>query len=170
MPKQYRGIAADARALAAYVKLLRAGEGVLRESSLLLALYNLTPGEFGVLESLYQSGPRDPAALEGGILGIGGNLSALVESLRKRGLVRRSARGRAGRPATVVLTPKGRNLVRAALPGRGAAIVSVMGRLNALEQETLGRLCQKLGTPPAATLPDAEPQSAPRRRKRSRRK
>lgn len=171
MAKRYPGIAADARALAAYVKLLRAGEGVLRESSLLLALYDLTPGQFGVLESLYQSGPRDSNELEGGILGNGGNLSALVEGLRKRGLVRRSLRSaRGARRATLGLTPKGRNLVRSVLPGRGAAIVSVMGRLSAREQETLGRLCQKLGAPPVASFPRAKPASASSRRAHSRRK
>lgn len=170
MPKRYPGLAADARALTAYVKLLRAGEGVVRESSRLLALYDLSPNQFGLLENLYQAGPRDSVELESGILGTRANASALVEGLRKRGLVRRDGRGRAGRQASVALTPKGRNLVRSVLPGRGAAIVSVMARLSAREQETLGRLCQKLGTPPAASFPHAKPPSASARRARSRRK
>lgn len=155
MPKQYRGMAADARALTAYVKLLRAGEGVLRESSRFLALYDLTPGQFGVLESLYQAGPQNPSALERGILRASGNIGALVESLRKRALIRRSAARQEGRKAGVALTPKGRNLVRSVLPGHGAAIVSVMGRLSPREQEALGQLCQKLAAP--SSSPGAKP-------------
>ena len=170
MPKQYRGIAADARALAAYVKLLRAGEGVFGEASRFLALYNLTPGQFAVLGSLYETGPRNPSEIEGQILRASGKLSAVVEGLRKRTLVRRKPHGRGAGSATVALTPKGRNLVRSVLPGHGAAIISVMDRLSPREQETLGHLCQKLGVSPSVSMPRAKAQSTPLRRARSRRK
>jgi MarR family 2-MHQ and catechol resistance regulon transcriptional repressor len=168
LPKPYHGLAADARALTAYLKLLRAGEGVLRESSRFLALYDLTPGQFGVLESLYEAGPQNPAELEQGIPRISGNLAALVEGLRKRSLVRRGAGSRNGRAATVALTPKGRNLVRSVLPGHGAAIISVMNRLSPREQETLGQLCRKLGAPASApSSSDTKPADVAARRKRS---
>jgi len=172
LPKQYRGMAGDVRALTAYVKLLRAGEGVLGESSRLLALYDLTPNQFGVLESLYESGPQPLAALAQGILKTSGSLATVVRSLRKRGLVRPNAAGRDRRLRTVTLTPKGRNLLRSVLPGHGAVIVSVMARLSPSEQETLGKLCRKLSQPSPA--PGAKPAGAtlpnnPRRRARPRR-
>jgi MarR family 2-MHQ and catechol resistance regulon transcriptional repressor len=136
---------ADARAFSSYVKLLRAGENVLREAARPLALYDLTPSQFGVLEALYQGGPQSLAALARQILKSSGNLTLVVAKLQKSGLVRRSAGGRNRRSTTIALTAKGRNLVTTILPGYGAAIVSVMSRLSPAEQEKLGALCGKLG-------------------------
>lgn len=150
MSKHYDGMTADARALTAYLKLLRAGEGVLHESSRLLSVYDLTPVEFGVLESLYQTGAQPVSALARGVLETSAHLGAVVERLCKRRLVRHQARGRAPKSVAVALTPKGRNMVRSILPGHGAAIVAVMARLSPREQETLGRLCQKLVRLPAS--------------------
>jgi MarR family transcriptional regulator, 2-MHQ and catechol-resistance regulon repressor len=163
--KQSSGLAADARALSTYVKLLRAGEGVLRESSRLLALYDLTPTQFGVLESLHQAGRQDLPGLAQGLLRSSGDLSAAVEALRKRGLIRRGAGARDRRSASIALTPKGRNLVQSVLPGHGAAIVGVMARLSPREQEALSRLCQKLGHPAARSA--AKPAGRGRGRARS---
>jgi MarR family 2-MHQ and catechol resistance regulon transcriptional repressor len=138
-------MAADARALAAYVKLLRAGENVARETTRPLALYDLTPSQFGVLEALYNGGPQGVSDLAHGILKTSGNLAVVVENLEKRRLVRRKAGGRDRHAITVALSAKGRNLVRSLAPGHAAAIVAVMSRLSAGEQEALGRLCAKLG-------------------------
>jgi MarR family 2-MHQ and catechol resistance regulon transcriptional repressor len=145
MPKRYPGMTADARAFASYVKLLRAGEGVLREAARPLALYDLTPSQFGVLEALYQGGPQCLSELARRILKSSGNLTLVVANLQKRRLVRRSAGGRDRRFTTIALTAKGRNLVQSISPGYAAAIASVMGRLTPREQETLGELCGKLG-------------------------
>jgi MarR family 2-MHQ and catechol resistance regulon transcriptional repressor len=142
--KGYKGMAADARALAAYVKLLRAGESVSRETTRPLALYDLTPSQLAVLEALYNAGPQCLSDLAHRILKTSGNLTVVVENLEKRRLVRRKARARDRRFITVALTPKGRNLFRSLAPGHAAAIVSVMARLSATEQETLGKLCGKL--------------------------
>lgn len=136
---------ADARAFTSYVKLLRAGENALREAARPLALYDLTPGQFGVLEALYQGGPQSSSELARRILKGSGNLALVVANLQKRRLVRRSAGGRDRRSATVALTAKGRNLVTTISPGYAAAIVAVMGRLSPGEQEKLGALCGKLG-------------------------
>ena len=144
MAKGYKGMAADVRALAAYVKLLRAGESISREATRPLALYDLTPSQFGVLEALYNAGPQCLSDLARRILKTSGNLTVVVENLEKRRLVRRKTGGRDRRFITVALTAKGRNLVRALVPGHAAAIVGVMARLSAAEQESLGKLCAKL--------------------------
>ena len=153
MAKAYKGMAADARALAAYVKLLRAGESVSRETTRPLALYDLTPSQFGVLEALYNAGPQCLSDLARRILKTSGNLTVVVENLEKRRLVRRKAGGRDRRFITVALTAKGRNLVRSLAPGHAAGIVAIMSRLSATEQEALGKLCGKLGATNAAPKP-----------------
>jgi MarR family 2-MHQ and catechol resistance regulon transcriptional repressor len=142
--KNYKGMAADARALAAYVKLLRAGEDISREATRPLALYDLTPSQFGVLEALYDAGPQCLSDLAHRILKTSGNLTVVVENLEKRRLVRRKTGGRDRRFITVALTPKGRTLVGSLAPGHAASIVGIMARLSATEQETLGKLCAKL--------------------------
>ena len=153
MAKQYRGMKGDARALAAYVKLLRASESVLRESTRPLALYDLTPSQFGVLEALYDDGPQCLSDLARRILKTSGNLTVVVENLEKRRLVRCRPGRRDRRFITVALTAKGRSLLRSILPGHATAVVAVMDRLSAREQEALGTLCGKLtGSPaPSAT-------------------
>lgn len=142
---------ADARAFTSYVKLLRAGENVLHEAARPLALYELTPGQFGILEALYQGGPQGLTELARRILKSSGNLTLVAANLQKRRLVRRSARGRDRRLATIALTAKGRNLVATISPGYAAAIVTVMSRLSPTEQEKLGALCGKLGHAAEAT-------------------
>jgi MarR family 2-MHQ and catechol resistance regulon transcriptional repressor len=151
--RSYKGMAADARALAAYVKLIRAGESISRETSRPLALYDLTPSQFGVLEALYNAGPQCLSDLARHILKTSGNLTVVVENLEKRRLVRRKTGGRDRRFITVALTPKGRNLVSSLAPGHAAAIVGAMARLSATEQEALGKLCTKLSAAKGAAKP-----------------
>lgn len=143
--KAYRGLTADARALSAYVKLIRAGESVLREATRPLALYDLTASQFGVLEALHQRGPQSPDKLARGIAKTGGNLAQAVRMLERRGLVGKASGRRERNVARIRLTPKGRRLVQTILPGHAASIVGVMGRLSPREQEILGALCGKLG-------------------------
>lgn len=156
MPTRREGIRADARALASYVKLMRASETVLREAARPLALYGLTPGQFGVLEALYDAGPQPVSELARRVLIFEDGLGAAVAHLGKRGLVRRaSGRGagarrgvRAGRgshASRIALTAKGRNLAGSISAGYAAAIVSMMKRLSPREQDALGALCSKLG-------------------------
>ncbi|HEV2385802.1 MAG TPA: hypothetical protein VGS20_00970 [Candidatus Acidoferrales bacterium] len=144
MSKRYRGMGADARGLATYVKLLRAGENAIRETTRPLALYNLTSSQFGVLETLEDTGPQRLSELFRRNLAAGGNLAAVVETLRRRGLVRRGAGGRDRQSANVALTRKGRTLIRSIFPGHATAIVAFMSRLGPREQEALGKLCEKL--------------------------
>ncbi len=149
MAKPYRGMKSDARALAAYVKLLRAGEGALAEATRPLSLYNLSPIQFVVLEALGEGGPQSLENLGRRVLRGPSDLGGVVANLSKRGLVRRkAARGR-GRPEMLALAPKGRILLRSILPGYATAVVAVMNRLTAREQETLGGLCSKLAARPA---------------------
>jgi MarR family 2-MHQ and catechol resistance regulon transcriptional repressor len=143
--KRYRGMAGDARALSTYVKLLRAGEHVLREATRPLALYDLTPSQFGVLEALHHTGPQCLSSLARRILKTSGNLTLVVRNLEKRGLVHRKPGRGDRRFTTIALTPKGRKLIRTIFPGHAASIVGVMSRLSAREQESLAALCGKLG-------------------------
>ena len=144
MAKAYRGMKSDARALAAYVKLLRAGEGVLAEATRPLALYNLSPVQFAVLEALGQGRPQTLENLGRRVLRGSSDLGAVVANLSKRRLVRRKPGHGRNQQEMVALAPKGRILLRSILPGYATAVVAVMNRLSASEQELLGALCSEL--------------------------
>ena len=144
MARHYPSMAADARALATYMKLLRAGESVSREANRPLALYELTPSQFGVLEALDRVGPQCLSDLARQIVKSSGNLTLVVRNLDRRGLVRRSPGRKDRRFTAVALTAKGRAVIRSIFPGHAAGIVAAMSRLTAKEQESLGSLCRKL--------------------------
>jgi MarR family transcriptional regulator, 2-MHQ and catechol-resistance regulon repressor len=145
MATHYRGRPAEVRALDAYIRLMRgAGSVAARLESRLLAL-GLTENQFGVLEVLLHLGPRSPGELKGKLFTTGGNITMILDNLEKRGLVLRERDPADKRRLTVRLTPAGKRLVERLFPGHLAAIVEEMSVLTAAEQETLGRLCRRLG-------------------------
>lgn len=150
MGTRYRGKAAEVRALDAHIKLARASatvQGVLGRD---LRRRGVTESQFGVLEALFHLGPLSQHDLGAKRLATGGNISVVVDHLEERRLVRRVRGETDRRVVTVHLTPVGRRLVERIFPGHLAAIVETFGHLTAADQETLGRLCRKLGLGVAA--------------------
>ena len=72
-------------------------------------------------------------------------MTTVVDNLERRGLVRRERNLRDRRVVTVSLTDTGRQLISEVLPQHIQAIVEEMSVLTPEEQETLSRLCRKLG-------------------------
>ena len=69
----------------------------------------------------------------------------MIDNLEARGLVQRERSTDDRRVVTVSLTAAGKELIERFFPEHVRAIVEEMGVLTADEQETLGRLCRKLG-------------------------
>ena len=145
MGTHYRGTPEEVRALDAYIKLMRAAESVTARLSRRMAASGLTVSQFGVLEALLHLGPLCQRELGRKLLKSSGNITLVVDNLEKRGLVRRRREGADRRFVTVHLTEKGHRLIRSVFPDVAAAIVEEMGALTASQQETLGRLCRRLG-------------------------
>ena len=135
----------ERRALAAYVKLLRASETVHGEAVRPLAGHDLTPSQFAVLEALYHLGPLCLGDLARKILKTSGNLTMVVDNLEKRGLAIREKSSADRRFVTVQITEAGQSLIARVFPGHAAKITELMSRLTAREQATLAELCRKLG-------------------------
>ncbi len=146
MARHFHGAPAEERALAAYVKLMRASESVHALATRDLARHDLTSSQFAVLEAIYHIGPMCLSELASKILKSGGNLTLVVRNLEKRSLVVRRQGSSDRRFVTVAITSKGRRLIRAAFPGHVQTIVDLLSRLTPEEQESLARLCRKLGT------------------------
>jgi len=146
MGTHYKGTQGEIRALDAYIKLMRAAESVAASRGPMLAEEGITLTQFGVLEALHHLGPLPHCELGRKLLKSGGNITVVVDNLEKRGLVRRRRHEDDRRLITVHLTPGGRRLISGVLPLHVEAIVRDMGVLTASEQETLSRLCRRLGT------------------------
>ncbi len=143
MPTHFRGTAHQARALNAYICLMRAAESLT--ARLVPLMGGLTPSQFGTLEALLHLGPLAQRDLGRKLLKSGGNVTMVVDNLEARALVRRTRGPRDRRVVTVALTPAGRRLIRSLFPRHVRGIVEEMKCLTAREQDALRALCRRLG-------------------------
>lgn len=145
MGTRYKGKAAEARALATFVKLMRATNTVRSRLERQLAAHELTPTQFGILEALLHVGSLNQRDLGRKLLLSKGNITIVVDHLERRRLVKRVAHPADRRQSVVHLTRPGRTFIRGFFPSHAAAIARELAVLTAPEQEELGRLCRKLG-------------------------
>jgi MarR family 2-MHQ and catechol resistance regulon transcriptional repressor len=145
MTNRYKGSKAENRALKTYVKLMRAAESVTSRTHRHLASTGLTISQFAVLEALYQLGPLSQRQIGQKILRSSGNITMVIDNLEKNKLVRRERHKADRRFYIVHLTDKGYDLIKGLFPPHAAVIAQDLAVLTAAEQDTLGRLCKKLG-------------------------
>jgi MarR family 2-MHQ and catechol resistance regulon transcriptional repressor len=143
--RNYKGGRGEARALNAYVKLMRASEAVTARIHRHVTDAGLTVTQFGVLEALYSLGPLSQREIAGKILKSSGNITLVIDKLEKRGLVKRERSTEDRRSYAVDLTPAGRRVIRGIFPRHAARVVEEMKALTGEEQEELSRLCRKVG-------------------------
>lgn len=132
-------------ALGAYVKLMRAANSARNFASRSLSGTGVTLTQFAVLEALYHLGPMSLSDIAQKVLTTGGNLTMVVGNLEKQGLAKRQKCPEDRRVLIVVLTAKGRSLIRTIFPRHAAAILQFLSVLSPEQQAQLGELCRKLG-------------------------
>jgi MarR family 2-MHQ and catechol resistance regulon transcriptional repressor len=132
------------RALVTYGRLMRAANAARTHATRQLEGTGLTLTQFAVIEALYHLGPMSLSDIAQKILTTGGNLTMVVGNLEKRGLARRQKSPEDGRVLIVVLTTKGKALIRRIFPAHSAAIAEFMAALTREQQEELGGLCRRL--------------------------
>lgn len=145
MPTHYDGTEKEERALNAFIRFTRAFDTINQEIHESFRSFDLTSGQFGVLESLYHLGPMHQGTLGDKLLQSKGNISTIINNLEDRGLVERRRDEDDRRYVTVHLTEKGEALISEMFPQHVQKIVRLMEVLDAEEVEELGRLCKKLG-------------------------
>jgi MarR family 2-MHQ and catechol resistance regulon transcriptional repressor len=75
---------------------------------------------------------------------LSGNITLVIDNLEKLSMVRGARSQEDRRFIQIVLTDQGREMISRLFP---EYLVAIMEEMNILdEQETLGRLCRKLGT------------------------
>jgi MarR family 2-MHQ and catechol resistance regulon transcriptional repressor len=132
-------------ALATYVRLMRAANSSRTHASRHLGDTGLTLTQFAVLEALYHLGPMSLSDIAQKILTTGGNLTMVVGNLEKLGLAHRQKCPQDRRMLIVVLSAKGKALIRKIFPVHAAGIAEFMAALSPAEQEVLSDICRKLG-------------------------
>ena len=145
MPTHYPGKPTETRTLDTFIKLTRCNNSVLTYLSERNTLDDLTPSQFAVLEALYHLGAMNLGEISAKVLKSGSNLTTVVDNLERDGLVRRERSTADRRVIHIHITDPGRRKIETVLPVHVAALVEAFSVLNPEEQETLGRLCKKLG-------------------------
>jgi MarR family 2-MHQ and catechol resistance regulon transcriptional repressor len=141
----YDGTPEEVRALNSYIKLQRAADSILARTTRHLASTSLTMSQYAVLDLLFYMGPLRLGQIAEKVLKSEGNITTVVDNLERAGLVKRERSVKDRRAVTVSLTEEGRRLISEVIPPHIQAIVDAMEILTPEEQETLGRLCRKLG-------------------------
>lgn len=140
-----------ARALNAYVVLMRAASTLTNRLHGHLAQDGLTAAQFGVLEALHHLGPLRSNLLAGKLLCTPGNLTTVLDNLEARRLVSRVRESADRRCVTVRLTGAGSTLIQRVFPRHASGVADTFSALTAEEQDELRRLCRKLGLANAPT-------------------
>lgn len=135
----------ERRALRTFVTFMRAYNSMRARLEPHIRRHGLTASQFGALEALLHLGPMNLRTLGDKILSSKANMTMVVDNLEHKGLVRRQPEPSDRRQTIVHLTRVGRRLISAVFPQQAEAIAADFGRLTAAEQDTLARLCKKLG-------------------------
>lgn len=145
MPTHFKGTTEQVLALDTYIKFYRAADSLEARMMRRAVLEDLTGTQFGVMETLLHLGPMCQSEIGGKLLKSGGNITLVIDNLEKRGLVRRQTNQKDRRMTDVSLTSKGEEQIKRIFPEQVKIIVEEFGSLTAEEQQTLSRLCKKLG-------------------------
>jgi MarR family 2-MHQ and catechol resistance regulon transcriptional repressor len=145
MPTHFQGDPKAKLALDTFIKFTRAAtafENRLYQSNV---IGDLTPTQFGVLETLYHLGSMCQGEISSKQLKSTGNMTLVLDNLEKRGLVRRERESEDRRMVTIHLMPEGTALIEKIFPRMVAAIQDEFEILTPEEQQDLGRICRTLG-------------------------
>ncbi|MCE2900386.1 MAG: MarR family winged helix-turn-helix transcriptional regulator [Gemmatimonas sp.] len=156
------------RALEAYGALQRAAAMAASHVDHAVHTFGLSASQFGVLETLHERGPVHQQELAEALGRSKAQMTAIIDALEARTLVRRERHAVDRRYISVYLTEAGRVMLAEAAPVRTEAVVALMRELSGEQRTRLTRLCRRLlrvVDPTAesggdADSHDAEPQSA----------
>lgn len=101
--------------------------------------------DFMALEALLHKGPLTITEIQDKVLLASGSMTAAVDRLEKKGLVRRGPAANDRRAKVLHLTPEGKRVVESAFGRHAAELESAMAVLSPSERKRLYGLLKKLG-------------------------
>ncbi len=144
MSTKFDGTETEERALNVQITLQRAADAVQKNCRTFRA-EGLTASQFGTLDALYHLGPMHQNKISEKNLKTEANMTTVIDNLEERDLVKRKQDPEDRRCHLVCLTENGRELFESIFPEHVERVVDAVDALTADEQETLIRLCKKLG-------------------------
>ncbi len=145
MSTKWKGARKERQALDAFITLSRATETVSSYQQRRLGEWGLSSTQLGILDALHHLGSMPLAEIGVKMLRSPGNMTAAVDRLEQRGLVRRERDKSDRRVVKAHLTTKGRALIAEIMPLHVKNIAKAMSVLTREEQVALTKLCKKLG-------------------------
>ena len=137
-------------------KAARALEAVARHD---VERLGICLSDFGVLEALLHKGPLPVNALGAKVLLTSGSMTAAVDRLERRRLVKRRADAEDRRARVVHLTARGERLISEMFASHAQSMDRAVAVLSARERATLVRLLRKLGLSAAGRRVQGEARS-----------
>ena len=125
--------------------LARAAKAIDRADRESIAETGLTASDFGIMEALLHKGPLPINAIGKKVLLTSGSMTAAVNRLEEKGLVRRIQDPSDGRRFHLHLTPAGTGLIKDAYDRHARNLDRIARVLTAEEQGELVRLLKKIG-------------------------
>ena len=125
------------------IALSRTMQVINRKQSRLINEYGLTMPQFGVLEALYHKGPLCINDIIEKTLSTSGNMTVVIEHLRKDGYIKKEKSGIDQRKYMISLTDKGTGIISRIFPFHLKNIGEIFSRYSVNEKEELLSLLEK---------------------------
>jgi MarR family 2-MHQ and catechol resistance regulon transcriptional repressor len=132
--------------------LWKAFQAIGQNASRSVSELGLGQSDFAVLEVLMHKGPQPVNVIGRKVQLTSGSITAAVDRLESRKLLRRTADAKDGRSRIVQLTGKGRHLIERAFQKHARDLEETMAVLRSGERAELVRLLKKVGMWAAARL------------------
>jgi MarR family 2-MHQ and catechol resistance regulon transcriptional repressor len=137
-----------------WIVLWKASHAVGQNAERGISALGLGPSDFAVLEVLLHKGPQPVNTIGKKVLLASASITAAVDRLESKRLVRRAADARDLRARLVQLTQTGRQLIKRAFQQHAIDMEETMAVLGSNERTELVRLLKKVGMWAAARLED----------------
>lgn len=138
-----KAIQANQTALHSLVILHRASDTIYKQETETMKKHQLTMGQFGVLEALYNKGPLRIQELIDKLLSTSGNMTVVIRNMIRDGYIIKIPDCRDKRASLIHLTDFGRQTIEAILPEHYENIGCIFDVLTLEEQETLNTILKK---------------------------
>ena len=139
-----------------WLVLWKAAHAIEQNAIRSVSALGLGHSDFAVLEVLLHKGPQPVNVIGKKVLLTSGSITAAVDRLESRKLLRRKADPKDGRSRIVQLTEKGRHLIARAFQKHALDMEETMAVLRSGERVELVRLLKKVGMWAAARVDDKQ--------------
>ena len=113
--------------------------------------------DFAALEALLHKGPQTITEIQSSVLLASGSMTAAIDRLEEKGLIRRTSAPGDRRTKVLRLTPAGSRVAETAYGRHAAELESAMTILNPTEKQELRAILKKLGLFAAGVRPKTGP-------------